>query len=161
MKNMIKIFATILLIANLYKCENIPYKRYDISLMNNSEHSIGCYFALGGNFGTYYPDTLLPATNHYIINEIKSGKIHYYDSGIKWEEIFFNLPKDTLSVFIFHTDTLTEYTWNEVRDKYMILKRYDLSLDDLRRLNFKITYPPNEIMDNIKMYPPRSVEAVR
>ena len=77
------------------------------------------------------------------------------------EEIFFNLPKDTLSVFIFHTDTLTEYTWNEVRDKYMILKRYDLSLDDLRRLNFKITYPPNEIMDNIKMYPPRSVEAVR
>ena len=47
-----------------------------------------------------------------------------------------------LSVFIiFHSDTMEKYTWEEVRDGYEILKRYDLSLDDIKRLDYTIVYP--------------------
>ena len=154
-----RFFLIILLVTNLYKCENAPYKRYSVDLKNDAEYSIGFYFALGGNYGTLYPDTLLPTTNQYIIKEIKRDSRYIYDSGIKWEEIYSQFPKDTLSIYIFHTDTLNQYTWEEVRDNYLILNRYDLSLDDLTKLNNKysvpeIPYPPNERMKNMKIYPP-------
>lgn len=125
----------------LYDCVLPMDIRYTVSLKNESTHPIGCYFALGGNFGTMYPDTTLPSSNHYIINGIKEGKRYYYDSSIEWEAIFDELPRDTLSVFIFHTDTLNKYPWEKVRDEYMILKRYDLGLDDLKRQDYTITYP--------------------
>jgi len=151
MKNTIRFSLIILLIAIFNRCGDV---RYPIILTNNSKHSIGCYLASGGYYGTQYPDTLLSATNQYIIKDIKSGGRYYYDSMIRWEEIFPKLRKDTLSIFIFHNDVLAKYTWDDVRDQYMILKRYDLSLDDLRYLNFKIPYPPVEMMKDMKMYPP-------
>jgi hypothetical protein len=142
MKAMIKIFIFIILVTNLSKCEKaVMDKRYAVYIKNNAEHSIGAYFALGGKLGTLFPDTILPETKQYVITEIKPNTIYIYDSGIKWEEIFLKLPKDTMSVYIFHTDTLYKYPWERIRDDYMILKRYDLSLEDLQDLNWAITYP--------------------
>lgn len=137
-----KTLIIILFITNLIKCENINMdKKYAINLLNNAEHSIGCYFALGGKYGTLYPDTVLPATNQYIIKEIKSGSRYIYDSGIKWNEIFSKLLQDTLSIYIFHTDTLKQNSWEEIKNGYKVLKRYDLSLEDLENLNWELTYP--------------------
>jgi hypothetical protein len=48
---------------------------------------------------------------------------------------------DTLSVFIFDAQVLENTPWDTVKAKYIILKRYDLSLDDLNKLNWTITYP--------------------
>lgn len=36
----------------------------------------------------------------------------------------------------------------------IIIQRYDLSLQDLQQINWTLTYPPNENMKNMKMYPP-------
>ena len=116
-------------------------KKYPVYLKNNADHSIGSYFGLGGEFGTIYPDTSLPSVNKYVITEIKPESRYIYDSGLKWEEVYSMLPKDTMSVFIFHTDTLEKDNWEEIRNNYKILKRYDLSLDDLKRMNWTITYP--------------------
>jgi hypothetical protein len=114
---------------------------YDIDLVNNSGHPIGYYFATGGEYGTFYPDSL-PETNNYIMYDISKviqpGFEHHHRS---WERYFQTLPYDTLSVFIFHTDTLNKYTWDEVRDRYKILRRHDLSLDDLQVMDYTITYP--------------------
>lgn len=134
------LFALILTVCS--KCEDVAMDfSYEINLVNKSEHSIGYYFADGGKYGTFYPDSL-PETNEYVIYDIsiviRPGYEHHYPS---WEKYFQTQPNDTLSVFIFHTDTLNKYTWGEVRDGYMILKRYDLSLDDLKQLDFTITYP--------------------
>ena len=41
----------------------------------------------------------------------------------------------------------------EVRKGYKVLARYDLSLEDLERLNFELSYPPDNRMQGIKMYP--------
>lgn len=130
-----------LLLSSSYKCEKAMYMRYAVYLENNANHPIGCYFGLGGDFGTMYPDTTLPTSNQYVINVIKTSSRYIYYSGIKWEDIFENLPQDTLSVYIFHADTLNKYTWEIVRNDYMILKRYDLSLDDLKKGDFTIKYP--------------------
>lgn len=68
-------------------------------------------------------------------------------------KIFKQLPRDTLSIFIFHTDTLNKYPWEKIRDEYKILKRYDLSFEDIKRLGYKVPYPPSPEMANMKMYP--------
>jgi hypothetical protein len=56
--------------------------------------------------------------------------------------------------YIFDYKVLTTNKWAEVRDNYMVTQRYDLSLDDLRRLDWKLSFPPTEEMRNIKMWPP-------
>lgn len=131
----------ILLLIVYNNCEIAMDYSYEINLFNNADHSIGYYFAAGGKYGTFYPDSL-PETNKYIIYDInkvlRPGFEHHYPS---WEKFFQTLPMNILSVFIFHTDTLNKYTWEEVRDGYMILKRYDLSLEDLKQNNWTITYP--------------------
>ena len=48
--------------------------------------------------------------------------------------------KDSLMFFVFSVDTLDKYSWDEIREGYMVLKRYDLSITDLDSLNWTITY---------------------
>ena len=152
--HIIPCFVWILLLSS--QCEK--RREYTLDLINNSVHKIGYYFAMCEQYGTCYPDTLLPITNDIVVydmsKEIASGIL----TRRSWDKVFSTFPKDTMSVFIFHTDTLNKYTWKEVKDKYMILKRYDLSLDDLQRLHNKygtpeIPYPPDERMKDMKMYP--------
>lgn len=135
----ILIFGTILLSFN--SCGKMD-KKYPLRLINNFSHSIGFYFATGGQYGILYPDTTLPVSNKYVIYKLKSGDTYEYDSGISWDKIFKDqLPSDTLSIYIFHTDTLTTYDWSIIRNQHKILKRYDLSLSDLKNRNFIINYP--------------------
>ena len=49
--------------------------------------------------------------------------------------------RDTLSVFIFDAQVLESTPWDTVKAKYLVLSRFDLSLDDLNKLNWIITYP--------------------
>lgn len=135
------------------KCCKLPESYSDINIINNSNQSIDLYICLGGNYGTYYPDTLLPYTSNYIIKDIKSKITYQYLLHGAWKDIFISLPQDTLSVFILSTDTIMQYEWQEIRDNYNILKRYDLSLSDLEQLHFYVPYPPDETMENMKMFP--------
>jgi hypothetical protein len=135
----------IILLFSFSCCENLKSDRdYPIYLNNLASYSVQTYLALGDGYATtVYPDTTLPQNNVFIDKIIKSNeKVILYNSHLKWEEIYKTfLPADTLSVFIFHTDTLNKYTWDEVRNGYKVLKRYDLSLDDLKQMNWTITYP--------------------
>lgn len=139
------IFLLFIILTNICsQCKKVAMdKEYPITLLNISQHSIGYYFAMGGVYGSFYPDTTLPITNKYVGYELKSGKKFYYGSSVEWEEVFntHTFPKDTLSVFIFHTDTLKKYSWEEIRNNYKIIKRYDLSMYDLKNNNWTITYP--------------------
>jgi len=47
------------------------------------------------------------------------------------------------------------YTSSDTIRKYVpVIQRYQLTLQDLERLNYVVTYPPTEEMKNVKMYPP-------
>jgi hypothetical protein len=115
--------------------------------------------ALGGKRGVLFPDTLLPATRTFEVIPVRPGGRFVLQNSINWERVISQLPKDTLSVFFFHTDTLNKYAWEEIRDRYMILRRYDLSLDDFRKLQNRfgipeIPFPPDERMRDMRMFPP-------
>jgi hypothetical protein len=128
------------LLMLLAQCRCPVDEFYEIDLVNNADHNIGYYFADGGKYGTYYPDSL-PQTSEYVVYDISKVTSPGLGSSVPWDEFFDGLPRDTLSLFIFHTDTLNEYTWEEVRDGYMILRRYDLSEADVKRMNYRIVYP--------------------
>ena len=64
-----------------------------------------------------------------------------------------SLFRQTVSLYIYNPDTLAKYKWQQIIDDYNILKRYDLILGDLQRLDFKVAYPPDAGMEGIQMYP--------
>ncbi len=74
-----------------------------------------------------------------------------------WEILFKYknvINSDTLMIYFFDAQLIENIPWDIIANEYKILKRYDLSLKDLINHNWTISYPPNENMKNIKMYPP-------
>lgn len=114
-------------------------RKYSIHIDNNSNHQILYYFdGLQGNHN--YPDTVLPISKPSMVN-VEAGKRFYQDGSISWEQFYEQLPSDTLSLYFFHPDTLNTYNWSTIRSQYKVLKRYDLSIQDLQLRNFTISYP--------------------
>lgn len=111
-----------------------PDIQHYFKIINNSNYSISYYV------GNSYPDTV-------IVQSKPDLKIIQANSSIKeshwgtWEERYNETKEGKISVFIFNTDTLSKYCWEEIRDKYMILHRFDLGLKDMERCEFTITYP--------------------
>ena len=155
MKQLIIFFAIILIAIILCRCD--LGDRYSMTILNNANHSIGFYLLLGS--WMCYPDTLLPDTDFSVAKNLKSGSWTKILAYRRWEEVVTRLSGDTMSVFIFHSDTLNKYSWEEIRSEYMILRRYDLSSDDIVTLFNEyrvpeIPYPPDNRMRNMKMWPP-------
>ncbi len=135
-------------------CKDV-FPKSSITFVNGADTDIGYYFAFGGEGGIMYPDTIPPLTLTPPFPQALIGQSGYYDCNCTEEEIFESIPSDTLSLYMFHPDTLAKYEWQQILDDYNILKRYDLSLEDLRRLDFKVTYPPDTNMEGVRMYPPQ------
>lgn len=53
----------------------------------------------------------------------------------------FKYSYDTLMIFVFDGQVLKTTPWETVQQDYIVLKRYDLSLEDIKRMNWTITYP--------------------
>ncbi len=61
-----------------------------------------------------------------------------------WGKFIKNQCKDNkLRVFVFSEQVLTEIPWDSIRNNNLYLKRYDLGLDSIKKLNWIITYPMN------------------
>ncbi|HEY5507722.1 MAG TPA: hypothetical protein VIK29_03555 [Paludibacter sp.] len=132
------ILFTLLLMA--FSCDKIADHVYSITVKNNTSHDIQATPGLGPNYMSSYPDTAIPELKPDLVPIAPNG-YSYLDLSAKWETIFPRLPADTLSIYIFSTDTLNVYDWSKIRTGYKVLKRYDLSLDDLQKSNYTITYP--------------------
>ena len=113
-------------------CE--PYcvdKVYSIIVENKLIDTIQVYASLN------YPDTSLSEEKPRL-KMVYPNKYSRIDSNEKWEDI---LPNDTVCVFILSKDTVDKYSWDLIRSSNRILKRYDLSIKDLEKQNWTITYP--------------------
>lgn len=117
-------------------CKKNPFveKVYSIKVKNNSSQWINFFDS------RIYPDTVLPEVKPNY-GATRPNNFAYLDSKIDWPNVFSKLPKDTLSIFILSSDTISTYKWPFIRSQYKILKRYDLSLQDLENNNFTVTYP--------------------
>jgi hypothetical protein len=164
MKKIVKflfVFSAILMnISCDFLCEYFCEGFEDAMKIKNDSTDKICYFVSYGRNSDSYgrnSDTLIPQKKPQQLSILTQKKHHIIYSEKKWEKVLVP-PHDIMRIFILSESVVKSYEWNEIRDKYMILQRYDLSLSDLERLNFEVTYPPNEAMKDIKMYPPYGSE---
>ena len=84
----------------------------------------------------------------------------YFEVNGSFEEYVKKCADDTLSFYIFHADTVSRYSWDDIRELKKILVRYDLGANDFSKLPLdrngdrSLLYPPTESMRAIHMYPP-------
>lgn len=143
MKNVKISVAIVLLFITLYagRCKKPPLAErfYALIVYNNSSDTIVPYLALGNGL-TEYPDTSLPANRPALVKIAPQRSFSYY-SREPYEDVIDNLAADTLSIFILDGDVYRDSAWSAIRDKYLILKRYDVDVDYLKSADWKIHYP--------------------
>lgn len=125
----------------------------ELELVNNSEMDISFYpyslWPISVNNGQFYPDTLLRDTfststvmRFFVI--VPSHSSRSIETSFNHREIkkgMIPYESDTLMFFLFSTDTLRTYSWDEIKRRYKILKRYDITGGELNKLNWTLTYP--------------------
>lgn len=138
MKHIILAIISIIFLACC--CEKMMEKWYYIRVTNVSERIIMVTAGYGRFLMNVYPDTTLPASKPslYRIEPMKHTNL---TSSFEWEKVIKEMPFDTLSIYVFDEDTLNTFSWEIIRKGYKVLKRYDLSVNDLKNMNWTITYP--------------------
>jgi hypothetical protein len=119
------------MLLSVYSCEFFVDHGYFIKVQNKANVTIWCYASYN------YPDISL-AVNKPLLQMIKPQVYTKLESKEDWKKV---LPKDTIVIFILSKDTVDKYTWDRIRDEYNILKRYDLSIEDLEEQNWVVAYP--------------------
>lgn len=159
------IIISIILFFSIFLCScfvDKPDCHFHIPFKNNADHSIYVYSEIKEQYHalpnyqdtilqSYYPDPSLdPATNKTLPAEENIGALFSWSAY----EYAFGDDFDTLLVFVFNADTLELLGWDTIRAYYKVEQRYDLSLEDLQNIGFKLSFPPTEAMKHIHMWPP-------
>ena len=144
-------------------CECSSCTRYPMGFENNADYRISFYSIvippMDFENSIVYPDTSLPLINPQQIGkmlEIKpNGFTIYSETHAPVDVRYSDFNTDTISFFVFSTDTIEKYGWDSVRVSYNILQRYDISLYEFNALSNPFpSFPPCDAMRNIKMWPP-------
>jgi len=125
--NLLYIFSIILL---SFGCEKPVDKVYSIRIENKSNDTIQFYASY------VYPDTSIVSKKPRLDMAYPNDYSHI-DSKKKWEDV---LPNNIISIFILSKDTVDTYNWENIRSDYNILRRYDLSIEQLESMNWTVTY---------------------
>jgi len=114
-------------------------KEQKLRVQNNSDKTI--YY----DWSSSYPDSSLQyignptANSHQCKVNAKSISNYSYLSPCK--SYFGSRDMDTMIIFIFDAELIEALSWDSVRSKGLVLKRYFLSLDDLEEMNWIVNYP--------------------
>jgi len=129
-----KIIQILIVFIVLLGCEHFADKQYGIRIRNHSNYSISVY-------GDYIlPDTML-TPNYPNIRVFKQGESNQLLATEVGDPELERFKNEKLTIFIFSTDTLNKYSWNEVVEGYKVLKRYEINQQDLIDMGGAVTYP--------------------
>ena len=113
-----------------------------ILFINNSNNSVYVRTA-----DANYPDTVIrfgdvrkPGSDLIVEAKTSNGNVLRQNRGT-WEQLINSIKNDTLMIYVLDVKTLGILPWDTIVKKTLILKRYDLSLQDLETQNWSITYP--------------------
>jgi hypothetical protein len=125
-----------LLVLSLSSCKN-DYYDFRLKVVNNSNKSIYA------DYYQSYPDTTLAANSKFgnFDKKVNPNGTITLGRGGTWERAFKEDIQQKILVFIFDASIVENTPWDTIRSKYLVLKRYDLTLKDLDSLNFKAAYP--------------------
>ncbi len=73
----------------------------------------------------------------------QNAEIILAESELRIEGNFINTMQNgsTMRLFLFSRDTVDQVSWERIRDEYLILRRYDLTLEDLESMDWIVEYP--------------------
>ena len=152
LKNIKTYLLLLIILFSLTACPEDKFDYEEFTFYNYSEHNVAIYLGVAPRErgGSLFPDTGIMEIRT-VSNTIKSGK----HIGYGYNK---NKQNDTLCLFVFDIDTINKYSWEDVKNNYLILKRYDLTFSDkgLDIINYNVTYPPSHLMKDVIMYPPYS-----
>ena len=125
-------------LISICRCDDPPLveSRHSIWFQNNDTKVRLCLVTYS------YPDTSLPdLVNSWELRGMPvNEKIPYNLNEESWKNVEKN-SSAKLCVFIFDSDTVSMYSWEEMKQCYKILMRYDLSAQELKNIKNTITYP--------------------
>lgn len=135
-----KILSIALSLVVLYSCGKksiLGGADSRLIIKNNSDKRIYAYAQIN------HPDTTIGSYNPSLSKQDYEVLPHSEESlfSHSWEQDVVKSKSDTLMMFLYEAQTVDSTPWDTVVKRYMILKRYDLSLADLQRMNWTITYP--------------------
>jgi hypothetical protein len=135
---LLKLIVLLFALLTFTACPKLDYKK-QFRFSNNSTHDV--YIHLNGSI---YPDT---AVSRFKIGvPFTKGESRYYSYN-------YENDSDALCLFIFDADIFDTCSWEVIQNDYKILQRYDISYENIKTLKYLITYPPDERMKDVKMYP--------
>lgn len=142
----------VFILLNSLQCED----RVPLAIINNSDKSLYVFInnEWPGN-GPTYPDTTLRGDGEIGGYEKIYPKRRQYFEELRGENgiATFQYLGDTLSFVICDVEVIEKYPWRTIKENYMVQQRYDLSLQDLQKLDYTLYYPPIGIMRDMKMWP--------
>jgi len=138
MKNLLFVFCFIVFNASTCVMDGDKVPPDDAFLFVENNSSMDILFVL-----SFDNDTLLKEFRFLKDNvQMELATILAYkkskDIGCEKE---FLLKGGIYNLFLFDKQTVIEQPWDTIVKNNMILKRYDLSLEDLNSMNWTITYP--------------------
>jgi len=146
------LFITLIIISVCHPGEFLESVPNELYLENTSDQTV-CFFITEKH---NYPDTLFP-TVLPIMYKLSKGESHlvYGHTKDSWSRaIKKDFNSNYLSVYVYDSLMLESSAWETICKNYTILVRYDLTGDDIKRGCDFITYPPDENMKSIHMWPP-------
>lgn len=135
-KIMFIICTQLVLITNSCKKDS-GYYDFRLKVINKSDMTINA------NFDQSYPDTTLGFYSPFYkgAENAATNETITLVRGGTWENAFKDVINQKLMVFVFDASIVEKTPWDTISKKYLILKRYELSLEDLQKLKWTITYP--------------------
>lgn len=139
-KIIILIYGAIILMSTTCRKETETC-HHNLLIFNNSNAAAYVSFSLA------FPDTSIIDPNPALSPEFfkvtaDEKKNLMFSNRDCIEDVFkYRVQSDTISIFIYDAFLLESTSWDKVKQDYLIFKRYDLSLQDLKNRNFTITYP--------------------
>jgi len=130
----------ILLFLTLFSCPSESFPEYRWELVNNSNGLIHVVWGI------------IPKKEYIYIDD-KTGEGTFlgpYDILQKNDKVIDGIDSisfkenKNLWIIVYKQSTLDSYTWEEIRDQGLFDQRYDLTLEDLREMDFKIMYTVEE-----------------
>lgn len=151
MKYLFAIIALTLLYVST-SCEKLSLaeKFYTITLVNNSKSKLN-YLIKSEESNIQYPDTQLPIQLPFF-GLIDANSEAYIDSRLDWKNRIPLIKSDTLSIYLISVNTINKNSWDSIRSNYLILQRYDLSLEDLKHRNYTIEFPYDSTLGKLKVW---------
>lgn len=131
-----QIFFSLIVIACFF-LQACP-DRYDpdpdlyFNIINNYKERVYLFY---NNVDTLMSPKSLPVAPLMFIEPEDTLK----ESG--WSELYKNQRK--LNIIIFNESTIKKYPWHQIQEEDLVDKRYVLTLDDLKAMNYTIVYVGN------------------